>query len=446
MTAVADHVGTGASLGEYDRLWAYLQRDKHTTCRVEVLNNPGLHQTLRKFDCSINDPLLPLLYFAGVEAFEGPDSLVELGIRPDFDTAVMAEDALAVPRLAEASVVLTPTAVTHPDKRERAGETRQAGELAAAAAQAVLTSGSYGSSIRLILDAMRESGRALPRVQVNVALPTLAVSRQVAEAAAALRRSVALSAPATEALQAAARQVALNDEAMREVARTSQAALAPVREAVALWVGLTAGAGDVSFDLIRHLARTADSAEPVVAELASAEQGGRRRGSQQVLSVIAECAALLGIPEPDVAQAAGIARSSYFNWKSNPQTRPQLAKVSKLWLLAQAVTNLDEVSDGRAAHWLHAEPSRRERLRAGDFEDLFDEAWREHLDDDPSPAGVQARAERQRSAAPAYAAGFAVGSDAAAKGTSSGTTVRRGTVRSARRSPRPAEPDPPTSS
>jgi hypothetical protein len=445
VSAVADRVGTGASLGEYDRLWTYLHRDKHTTCRVEGLNNPGLHQTLRKFDYSINDPLLPLLYFAGVEAFEAPDNLVELGTSPDFDTAVLVDDEPARPRLAQANVMLATTSAADPGEASETSTVRDASDRAATAAQAVLASGSYASSIRLILNAMRDSGHPVPRVQVNIALPALTASMKAVEAAAAAGRSPALTAPAAEALRAVARRAVLNEDALREVARASQAALEPVRAAVALCFGLNAGAGNVTFDFIRRLTHTAEGADEVAAQTSSAEQTGRRRGSQQVLSVIAECAAVLDLPEPDVAQAAGIARSSYFNWKSKPQTRPQLAKVSKLWLLAQAVTNLEDVTEGRAAHWLHADPSRRERVLAGDFEAVFDEAWREHLDDDMSTAGAQARAERQRTAAPAYAAGFAVGSDTAAEGASSGTTVRRGTVRSARRRPRSAEPDPRTS-
>ena len=464
MSAVADRAGTGSTLGEYDRLWSYLHSDEHTTCRLDARRQPGLHQTLHHFDRSISEPLLPLLYFAGVEAFA----------TTNFSEPKAGQDALTahVPGNAPGPNEDDPPAGVEPGPSRRgvAGEatgprkpnTEQDAppgpdaELEAAArALSVPAFRPQASSVRLVLDALSQFARPAARLRVEIAPSASSTAWRAAQLAAAAGASAALGPSAIEAVRAVAWQVALNDEAMRELARASRAAIEPARAAIALRLGLLAdangGAGNLAFDFIQRFAASSRDLDERLTELAGEQTteaealpSSGRRGSQQVLSVISEIAAALDLPEPDVAAAADISRSSYFNWKSNPQTRPQLAKVSRLWLLAQAVTNLRDVTGGRAAHWLHAEPSRRTRVLAGEFEAVFDEAWREQLEQDGSPAAAEARAERERTAAPSHAAGFPLGSDTAAGGSTSGSVVQRGRVRRARRtapsiSPGPAE-------
>jgi hypothetical protein len=466
MSVVADLEGTGASLGEYDRLWTYIDRDRHTASNVNRLASPGLMQALDKFDTSITEPLLPLLYFGGVETFEVPELVYIDDLSDDLGDRAVAGDlpeqsAAALGRpdgngafeaivsglsrnrhdffdvAAEAAGEAPPTA------EERA--VTVAGQSALRLSDLANTHSAemWLSTIRLVAaHGVRDPGRislAVAPIFVN-ALPALNLGgpgelAKLTEPLAAQVRVIA---------QDAARSIELWNAALAPL----QADLASLRESISVLISSAIGSNNLTLDFIRRLTRAdvehgqlgdpaanaSDDTELAARADKITTAAARLSGSGQVLDVISDCAKILNLPPVKVAAAAGIKRSTFFNWQSSPDTRPQLAKVETLWRLAQAVMSVDAVSKGSTARLIHSEPDRRERLIRGEFEDVIEEIRQAYLDADVSPGALAAKEERQRISGPSYTASDTREDEEA----SASVRFQRGTGRPARRA-RPAQ-------
>jgi hypothetical protein len=92
-------------------------------------------------------------------------------------------------------------------------------------------------------------------------------------------------------------------------------------------------------------------------------------GEEGPVAAVAFVARTLGVPETDVLASAGIKERTFHDWKVNKRS-PRLASQGKLWMLVQVAEDLAyNVPDVRA--WFLADPSRRDQLRGGLFDELL---------------------------------------------------------------------------
>ena len=122
-------------------------------------------------------------------------------------------------------------------------------------------------------------------------------------------------------------------------------------------------------------------------------------GNDDAVSLVEGLAARLGVPVGVILAAAGISKSTFHTWKptTGKAPRPRVASQGRLWALAQAVEDLEELLGGSPRGWLLADQRRLALLRRGEFDALVRAA-----EPPPSPRVADA---------PAYAAAYAVGGD-----------------------------------
>jgi hypothetical protein len=184
------------------------------------------------------------------------------------------------------------------------------------------------------------------------------------------------------------------------------------------------GWGTTSFDVVSTITKQADQARQAGIGIADPVAG-----RDDAVSVVEDLTARLGLPEKDVLTAAGISKSTFHTWKKPKGAkvpRPRVASQGRLWALAQAVEDLEELLDGGLRGWLLADATRVRLLRAGDFDALLRAA--------EPPASLAT------AGAPAYAAAYAVGGDRTDPEVTEVAVVRRRSLPAApvaRRSGRP---------
>lgn len=181
------------------------------------------------------------------------------------------------------------------------------------------------------------------------------------------------------------------------------------------------GWGTAFFDVVSTGIQQADQAETGVADPVA--------GQDDAVSVVEDLTARLGLPGKDVLIAAGISKSTFHTWKKPKGARvprPRVASQGRLWALAQAVEDLEELLGGGLRGWLLADTTRVRLLRRGDFNALLRAA---------EPPASSAAAS-----APAHAAAYAVGGDRTDPEVTEVAVVRRRglpAAPAARRSGRP---------
>lgn len=80
--------------------------------------------------------------------------------------------------------------------------------------------------------------------------------------------------------------------------------------------------------------------------------------------------ATLGVPVTDVTKACGISRRTFYSWKKLDAGQPRLASEGRLWALVQTVEDLVDILGGHVARWMREDPTRREMLVSGKFDEL----------------------------------------------------------------------------
>lgn len=120
-------------------------------------------------------------------------------------------------------------------------------------------------------------------------------------------------------------------------------------------------------------------------------------GHDDAVAVVDGLTTRLDLSVRDVLAAAGIRRSTFYTWKAPEARRPRAFSQGRLWSLAQAVEDLEELVGGSLRGWLLADPARLPMLRRGEFDALLRRA---------EPA-----ASAEVRGAPAYPAAYGVGGD-----------------------------------
>jgi hypothetical protein len=202
-------------------------------------------------------------------------------------------------------------------------------------------------------------------------------------------------------------------------------ALAVLRSVTGLNQTYVLDGGQAVYGVVSPLADQRTVNVPVAPALPDTPDVPAVTGQDDAVLVVEQLVARLGLPLRDVLAAAGVNRSTFYNWRSPAAPRPRVASQGQLWALAQTVADLDELLAGDVRGWLLADPSRVQLLKSGAFTALLRAA------EPPVPAS--------RGAAPAYAAAYAVGGDRLDPEVTDVAVVRRRALPAAgeaRRTPR----------
>jgi hypothetical protein len=119
-------------------------------------------------------------------------------------------------------------------------------------------------------------------------------------------------------------------------------------------------------------------------------------GTADLVAAVGSVSRRLDLPLRLVLTAAGIPKSSFYNWRDSHGVRPRLASHGRLWELVQFVEDLEMLLTVPVPQWMLAEPARKTRFEQGEFAALLESARR--------PSTV--RAEELT-----HLTGFAVGGD-----------------------------------
>lgn len=181
------------------------------------------------------------------------------------------------------------------------------------------------------------------------------------------------------------------------------------------------------FDVVSTVAARATAAIAVLdagtaAAEADEEVDASISGRDDAVAVVDGLTARLDLPIRDVLAAAGIRKSTFYTWKAPEARRPRVASQGRLWALAQAVEDLEELVGGSLRGWLLADPARLRLLRRGELDALLRAA-------EPPASALTADA-------PAYAAAYGVGGDHVEPDGDQGPVFARGRRLSAVAAPR----------
>ncbi|SNR59707.1 hypothetical protein [Blastococcus mobilis] len=156
------------------------------------------------------------------------------------------------------------------------------------------------------------------------------------------------------------------------------------------------------FDVVSTIAAQATAASAALdagtaAAEADDEVDAAISGRDDAVAVVDALTARLDLPVRDVLAAAGIRKSTFYTWKAPEARRPRVASQGRLWVLAQAVEDLEELVGGSLRGWLLADPARLPLLRRGELDALLRVA-------EPPASALTADA-------PGYPATYGVGGD-----------------------------------
>ncbi len=123
-----------------------------------------------------------------------------------------------------------------------------------------------------------------------------------------------------------------------------------IREVLTAWEEMTASPAHSSTSLDRNSG--APGAEP------------RLRYPSTPVAAVEYVRDLLGVSQDTVLAAAGVAERTFFGWKKTPNSRPRVASLGRLWLMVEALTQL-QGSHPNLAAWIHSNPDAWRAFEAG---------------------------------------------------------------------------------